>query len=264
MSTYQDYAPTSLTSFTVSSDSVKYSQEISKSTLIETSTHHSVYNALAEVCSILPTLDMLEVSFIKDFITEKEKYTTTTYRLINQYQMILKGFDNDAIQVLQKLLPDLENDLSNFLPLFVDKFNLNCPQAVKRLISGVPSVIDQVSHNSAGEQNGDQNGNQNGQNSQSVSGNARLIAEITGNFITCMDALKLNYSTRAQLHPLLSDLVVNLNELSENIQFEGKSKLINWLIKINNLEKELNQEDSDAFLKDLDFAYKGFYSSLDR
>ena len=78
-----------------------------------------------------------------------------------------------------------------------------------------------------------------------------------------MDAVKLNYKTRDQLHPLLSDLVVNLNEFNETIEFNGKSKLINWLIKINNLEKELSQEDSDLFLNDLDTAYKGFYESLE-
>ena len=98
---------------------------------------------------------------------------------------------------------------------------------------------------------------------QPTSASARLVAEITGNFITCMDAVKLNYKSKEQLHPLLSDLVVNLNELNEELQFTGKSKLVNWLIKINNLQTELTQEEADSFLNDLDIAYKGFYTTLE-
>lgn len=83
-----------------------------------------------------------------------------------------------------------------------------------------------------------------------------------------MDALKLNYKTKDQLHPLLSDLVVNLNDLIDAnhkmIDFEGKSKLVNWLIRLNNLgDGRLDEGESDKFLEDLDVAYKGFYSELE-
>ena len=252
MSQPPEYAPTASTSFTISSKSSKFNQEISRSSLIKSPLNKVVYNSLAEISSILVSIEVLENSFLKDYITDKEKYTSTAYRLIYQYQIILKGFDELKLFVLRELMPDLSPDLSNFLALFTSKFNLSCPQAVNRLLSGVPSTIDHVSDATAAS----------GASATSKA-NARLIAEITGNFITCMDAVKLNYKTRDQLHPLLSDLVVNLNEFNESIEFNGKSKLINWLIKINNLEKELSQEDSDLFLNDLDIAYKGFYTSLE-
>ena len=86
-----------------------------------------------------------------------------------------------------------------------------------------------------------------------------------------MDALKLNYRLKEQLHPLLSDLVINLNTLNETNEargkaardFPGKSRLVNWLIKLNNSSADLNREDMDAFLQDLDVAYKGFYGLLE-
>ncbi|KAI3403122.2 VPS28 [Candida oxycetoniae] len=259
MSFPPEYAPTASTSFTISSDSIRYNEEVTRSSLIKSPTHKSTYDALAEVCSIIPSIEMLENAYIKDYVTDKEKFTSATFRLIYQYQTLVKGFDEPKIQVLQQLLPGLQPDLSNFLQLFMTKFHLNCPQAMRRLISGVPSTIEHISENSSTAATNSTSGNGNGN-----SANARLIAEITGNFITCMDAIKLNYKTRDQLHPLLSELVVNLNELNENMEVAGKSKLVNWLIKINNLEKELNQEDADIFLSDLDVAYKGFYSSLEK
>ena len=99
-----------------------------------------------------------------------------------------------------------------------------------------------------------------------------MVAQATGNFITGMDALKLNYRTKYQLHPLLSNLVISLNELHNSpenggstIEFPGKSKLVTWLIKLNNLleSEELSQQDVDTFLEDLDTAYKGFFTSLE-
>lgn len=261
MSHPPEYAPTASTSFTISSKSTQFNQEITRSSLIKSPSNKPVYNSLAEISSILTSIEMFENSFLKDYTTDKEKYTSTAYRLIYQYQIIIKGFDESKLPVLKSLFSNLNPDLSNFLALFTSKFNINCPQAVNRLLSGVPSTIDHLAISTSG---GGAAANAATANATATTrANARLIAEITGNFITCMDAVKLNYKTRDQLHPLLSDLVVNLNEFNETIEFNGKSKLINWLIKINNLEKELSQEDSDLFLNDLDTAYKGFYESLE-
>ena len=64
--------------------------------------------------------------------------------------------------------------------------------------------------------------------------------------------------------------MVNLNDLVENgnhkeFDFQGKSKLITWLIKLNNLgdSQELSSEDADSFFEDLDSGYKAFYDSLE-
>lgn len=257
------YAPTATTSYTISLQDVGYDQDFSKQDLVKNPLHQSLYDSLAEIYSIIPTLDMIETSFIKDYITDKEKYTSTSLRLINQYQLLLKGFeedDNERKALLKTLLStstlSLESDLSNFLPCLVEKFRINCSLGVKRLQVGYPATIQhlltQVESTTLNNASG------------------KLVAEITGNFITCIDALKLNYNTKLQLHPLLSTLVVNLNDLVEVspnhnlIDFKGKSKLVTWLIKVNNLGDEtLAPEDCDSFLEDLDTAYKGFYASLE-
>lgn len=262
MNTPPSYAPT--TSYTASSNTANL-QEVSKSSLVKSSVHKTVYNSLAEIYSILPTLEMIENSYLKDYITDEDKYTSTSYRLINQHDIIVKGFKSDPTShpVLRELLGDqLNEDLSNFLALFTTKFNIQLPLAIKRLESGFPSTIANLNDsNSSLPAVGNSSG-----------GNHRLIAEITGDFITCMDALKLNFKLKDQLHPLLSDLVIHLNALIEsnsdkgrtNVEFPGKSKLVTWLIRLNNLESngELNEEDINLFLQDLDVAYKGFYSSL--
>lgn len=243
-----EYAPTSTTTFTVSTDASIYNQEITRTSLIKTPLQKSLYDSLAEIYSILPTLEMIEVSFLKDYITDKEKYISTTYRLIHQYQMVVKMFgeDEDKLNLLiLEILPGLNRDLSNFLDILQIKFNVNFPHAIIRLKNGLPATIEQI----------------NGLQPNNV--NSRLVAEITGNFITCMDAVKLNYKSKDQLHPLLSELVLSLNELNEELEFNGKSKLVNWLIKLNNLTQELSQDEADSFLNDLDIAYKGFYTTLD-
>lgn len=271
------YAPVSTTSYTPSSH--LYSQEeITRTSLIKSPLHKNVYESLAEVYSIITALEVLENSFIKDYITDKEKYTSTTLRLLNQYQMLFKGLCDDSrkYDILNNMLNQkLLNDLSNFLPLFTEKYSLDSPLASKRIETGVPATIEHFhTHVSSSSHHMESNSSlatapTSGGNTNNKS--ARLIAETTGNFITCMDALKLNYRTKEHLHPLLSELVVSLNDLVNNddnekgIEFQGKSKLVNWLIKLNNFQdnQELTSEEIEAFLNDLDYAYKNFYVSLE-
>lgn len=274
MASLPAYAPTNTTSYTPSNNSTRYHEEISKSSLLKSNTHKTVYDSLAEIYSIITVLEVIENSFLKDYITDKEKYTSTALRLINQYQMLLKGFQNDdlKLQVLKTLLGPLADDLSNLIELLCRKFNLESYSlAIDRLTSGIPATIEHF-HTHVESHHHPPPPTDSGNKAS-----ARLVAETTGNFITCMDAVKLNYRTKDQLHPLLSDLVISLNDLvtkgddaqSENddfkpIDFQGKSKLVNWLIKLNNLgDDKLSDDEADTFLLDLDTAYKGFYISLE-
>ena len=263
------YAPTATTSFTPSNQT-GYHTEVTRSSIIKSPLHKNVYESLAEIFSILPTLEMLENSFLKDYVTDKDRFTATSYRLINQYQLIVKGFlGDDVVKVLSDVVAPLTPDLLNFLAVFTQKFHLQCPLAVKRLQVGIPATIEHLNvHVDSSSHPGAANIAAPSAAVPATSTSARLVAEITGNFITCMDALKLNYKTKDQLHPLLSDLVVNLNDLIDGnhkmIDFQGKSKLVNWLIRLNNLgDEKLDEGESEQFLEDLDVAYKGFYSELE-
>ncbi|CUM67630.1 uncharacterized protein PRCAT00005331001 [Priceomyces carsonii] len=268
------YAPTSTTSYAPSNNNIDYHKEISRSSLAKSPLQKNVYDTLAEMFSIIMALEMVENSFVKDYITDREKYKSTTSRLINQYRMLLKGFQDDEAKkrILKTTFKkELNEELSNLPERLSEQFNLTAPTAIKRLQAG-PDSNDLLRYAVEGSYHPSTSSlASHGKTSKS----ARLIAETTGNFITCMDALKLNYNTKEQLHPLLSELVLSLNELvsseeelsfeePKTLDFEGKSKLVNWLIKLNNLKDEtLSREETDTFLNDLDIAYKGFYSSLE-
>lgn len=254
------YAPTGATSYQPTQHRANANRELTKNDIVGSNV--AVYDTLAEIYLILPTLEVVEKAFLKDFITDKEKYTATCTRLINQYQLLVKNLLEDHRQPVQQILGvDVTED--TLLERLSTKFRLECPLAVKRLTVGYPATIQSLhllsTQNSTPEP---------GATLSSATGttNQRLIAQVTGNFITVMDAIKLNYNTKQQLHPLLSELVINLNELpgdqERGVEFPGKLKLVNWLIKLNNLQGSLESDDLDAFLADVDTAYKGFFETL--
>lgn len=277
MTGVSSYAPTAASSYSpaiAQGTNGRFHEEITKLALVKTPAHKSVYDSLAEVYSIVAVLEMVEKSFLKDYITDKEKYTSTTLRLINQYHMLVKGFSDleaPKREVLDGLLPGRNTDNSNLLDLIVRNFHIDAPLAVSRLKLGIPATIEHLHTSVEGAHQAT-----NTKTALTAQNSARLVAEATGNFITCMDAVKLNYKTKDQLHPILSELIVSVNELVTKtheedgeddfkpIDFQGKSKLVNWLIRLNNLQnnEELRAEESEQFLADLDMAYKGFYMSL--
>ena len=60
-----------------------------------------------------------------------------------------------------------------------------------------------------------------------------------------MDALKLNYKSKDQLHPLLSELMSSLNT-SMPREIEGRAKIVQWLITLNQMRAadELTEDQS--------------------
>lgn len=263
----QAYAPTTTTSRSIlgTRNGVNHDQEITRGSITKTPALKTVYESLCEIFSVVSALEVVENSFVKDFLTDKEKYTATVMRLINQYNILVQTVTSEANSpTLKEILPGLTADNGNFLAEFQKKYRLHASLAADRLKTGVPVTIEQLPavQNEQGAPNTLRS---------SVGANARLVAEATGNFITTMDALKLEYSSKLQLHPLLSSLVISLNELSTGsgaetkpIDFVGKSKLVTWLIKLNNLgdTEQLSAEEREDFLLDLDLAYGAFYNSL--
>lgn len=279
MSAPQAYAPTTTSSQNVlgSRSGINLDQEVTRSSITKTPALKTVYDSLCEIFSIVNVLELIEKSFVKDYLTDKDKYTATVLRLINQYNILLQTVSGTETNenALREILPELNADRSNFLAVFQKKFRLHVSLAADRLTTGIPATIEQLPavQMEHGQSNQSQNQNQNQKKSSGA--NARLVAEATNSFITTMDALKLGYSSKLQLHPLLSALVISLNQLSTSqgeaeeqgsvIEFSGKSKLVTWLIKLNNLgdNQQLSAEEQEDFLSDLAHAYRGFYNSLE-
>ncbi|CDR46736.1 CYFA0S25e01530g1_1 [Cyberlindnera fabianii] len=231
--------------------------------LYNTSQQRETQESLAELYSIITVLDIVEKAYVKDTLNsgDKDEYTPMVLRLLAQYNTLLKNSE------VQQVFGSLDQ--------FKKRYGLNVPQATSRIEIGVPATVEHavnmpaLSSNSTGTGTGGAGvGTTSGTGGSTglggPGGSARAVAEATGNFITVMDALKLNYRAKDQLHPLLSDVMTSVNKVSSK-EFEGRARIIEWLIKINkmNVYDELNDDDTRQLLFDLDNAYKGFYTMLE-
>jgi len=126
---------------------------------------------------------------------------------------------------------------------------MEVPRATERIRIGLPSTVTAPSHNVALTSNNNFNGT--------------LILEATQEFITFLDALKLGFLAKDQLHPLLSEVIVNVNKVTDK-DFEGRGKIIQWLITLNQMKatEELSDDQARELDLDMNAAYQGFKSTL--
>ncbi|KAF7592279.1 Vacuolar protein-sorting-associated protein 28 [Aspergillus hancockii] len=235
------YAPTpySYTPNPALSASINLDEEVK---LASRSAERDLYESLAEIYSIIVTLDGLEKAYIKDVVTEAE-YTETCARLLKQYKSSL-GDETVANEFV-----DLET--------FKRTWGLECPRATERLRVGLPATVEQASHNTPAANMGSAPGGAAGGASGS------LILTATENFITFLDALKLNMVSKDALHPLLSEVIQSVNKVTDG-DFENRAKIIQWLITLNQMRatEELSEEQARELAFDIEQAYQGFKSTL--
>ena len=91
---------------------------------------------------------------------------------------------------------------------------------------------------------------------------ARAAAEATQHFITFLDALRLNYAAKDQLHPLLSDVITAVNNVTQT-DFEGRACIVKWLIVLNRMGAgdEIDEQQRRQMLFDVEGAYHEFYKT---
>jgi ESCRT-I complex subunit VPS28 len=129
---------------------------------------------------------------------------------------------------------------------------LEVPRATERLRIGLPATVaDAPSAQVAAPQN----------NGSSATGQQILLA--TENFITFLDALKLNMLSKDSLHPLLSEVIQSVNQVT-NIDFENRGKIVSWLIRLNGMRatEELSEAEARELSFDIEGAYAGFKGTL--
>ncbi|EDO15356.1 hypothetical protein Kpol_457p7 [Vanderwaltozyma polyspora DSM 70294] len=199
---------------------------------------------LSDIYSIIIAIDQVEKAYLKDSVSNEE-YTSTVNKLLIQYRTYLSNDNED----LQRLFGDLN--------AFKERYNIVAPNAITRLERGIPVTVEHaIESNSPNAESG---------GSSNIANNAKgkHIAEATGNFITIMDALKLNYKAKDQLHPLMAELLLSVNRVTQS-DFENRGKLIEWIVKINKMKVDAVLTDTEAreLLFDLDLAYKSFYALL--
>jgi ESCRT-I complex subunit VPS28 len=90
-----------------------------------------------------------------------------------------------------------------------------------------------------------------------------LILEATQDFITFLDALKLGLLAKDQLHPLLSDVIQSVNKVTDK-DFEGRGKIVQWLITLNQMRatEEVSEDKARELELDMNSAYQGFKATL--
>ncbi|KAI4216635.1 MAG: hypothetical protein LQ351_001124 [Letrouitia transgressa] len=208
--------------------------------LSDSAGERDLYDSLAEIYSIIITLDGLEKAYIKDSIPEAD-YTKLCNRLLNQYKSILKD------ETVSREYVDIES--------FKKKWDIECPRATERLRVNLPVTIAEPStsqHRSS---------NSSPQPRQAATGSQILLA--TENFITFLDALRLNMLSKDALHPLLSEVIQAVN-LVTTADFENRGKIISWLIRLNGMKatEELGEEEARQLTFDMDAAYAGFKATL--
>ena len=132
---------------------------------------------------------------------------------------------------------------------------MEVPRATERLRIGLPATVAEApSAQAAASQNTAQSG-------PSATGQQILLA--TENFITFLDALKLNMLSKDSLHPLLSEVIQSVNQVT-NTDFENRGKIISWLIRLNGMRatEELSEAEARELSFDIEGAYAGFKGTL--
>jgi len=193
--------------------------------LAQNNKEREMYDNLADLYSIIKTVEYLEKAYVRDSCTARE-YTPACTKLIAQF--------NTALNLVGP----------NFnLEKFLQDYRLDCRAAIDRLTrSKVPATVE---HRIPG------GGNE-----------ARMVAEAVQYFITTMDSLKLNMTAVDQVQPLIVDLNACLNKIGDD--FEGKEKVAQWLTILNmkQASDELDEPQVRQMLFDLESAYNAFHKSL--
>jgi len=185
------------------------------------------YDNMADLFSILTTLQQLEKAYIRDCVKPKE-YTSACSKLSVQFKAAFKlvqGYED---------CPNIET--------FVRMYKLDCPAALQRIKEDRPITIR------------DDKGN-----------TSKCIADIVALFITLMDKVRLDLKAMDQLQPDLRDLMDTMNRLSILPgDFEGKGKVQAWVDIFSGMgaSDELTDEQARQLTHDLEVAYNAFNKVL--
>jgi len=187
------------------------------------------YENMAELYSLIVSVERLEKAYVKDSI-KADEYTQACSKLIAKFKTIRPIVSSDV--------PDIER--------FMKEYRLDCPAATNRLLKvGVPATVEHGGKDTVGEST------------------EKLILKVTQYFITTMDSVKLGMVAKDQLAPVLLDLMDALNTMQIK-EFEGKSMIRNWVVTLNQMKahESLDEEQARQLSYDIEMAYNQFHKTL--
>ena len=144
----------------------------------------------SDLYAIIKTTEKLERSYVRDAMTAKD-YEPACQRLIAHYKTLW--------ETVKESVPSIQS--------FMAAYHLQCPMGARRLAqSGMPATVEH-----GGKPGG----------SASEGNYTAAVADAVGQYITTMDALKLNRAAVDQIFPLLSDLTQTLNKVGVGVDGKG-------------------------------------------
>ncbi|TKA51520.1 hypothetical protein B0A55_12277 [Friedmanniomyces simplex] len=235
------YTPSSSLTATINLD-----QEVK---LADNAAERDLHESLAEIYSIIITLDALEKAYLRDSIRESE-YTETCDRLLRQYRR------NLADDTVAAAFGDLES--------FKLEWDLEVPKATERLRIGLPATVETAPSNSHHRSTLSTASASNQSTNIAPPVNATHIVSASENFITLFDAIRMNMLSKDTLHPILVEIIQVVNKVTDR-DFENKGKIVQWLITLNQMRaaEELTPEMARELQFDLNAAYDGFKGTLE-
>ncbi|KAG2221564.1 hypothetical protein INT45_002578 [Circinella minor] len=208
------------------------------------------YDNMADLFAIIILMEHLEKAFIRDSITAEEQYTYAGNK-INGVAVGVWEYTPQCVSLIAKYkttMTFLSESVTN-LETFMNDYKLTCPAAVNRFKIGVPATYEHAVND----------------NKQDVGKSAKYIAETVLHFITVMDTLRLNRHAVDELHPILADLIQSLNNVPGlPADFEGRSKVRQWLITLNAMKAsdEITDEQARQMLFEMEQSHTEFYRLL--
>ncbi|CAF3695764.1 unnamed protein product [Rotaria sordida] len=179
------------------------------------------YDNMADVFSIITTLQALEKAYIKDLV-EPAEYTKHCEKLLAKFTAAF---------------PQIKGEFTR-IEDFVHKYKLDCPAALLRIHEGRPITVR------------DDRGNM-----------GKDIAETVSLFINLMDKLKLNYRANDMLQSDVRDLLGVINRMNlVPANYIGREKILKWLNLLTNMNaaEDITEEQARQFQMDLEICYNDF------
>lgn len=195
---------------------------------------------LAEVYSLIICIDHVERAFKRDTVSADE-YTEVMTRLLSRYAKLVQS-------------SEVESVFYN-IDSFVKHYQVRASDGLNRIKIGIPATAE------AEELPGERPSTT---IKRTGNGGGKALLNVAGNFITFNDGVHLGYRGKSELHPLLADLAKSLNSVTKE-NFNGRSKMVKWLIKLNQLKsgEQISDEEADQCLVDVENAYQSFQQLLE-
>eukprot|EP00920_Eleutheroschizon_duboscqi_P000723 GHVT01001953.1.p1 GENE.GHVT01001953.1~~GHVT01001953.1.p1 ORF type:complete len:211 (+),score=52.44 GHVT01001953.1:621-1253(+) len=158
----------------------------------------------ANLYALIRTVEQLEQSFVNGAV-RAEEYEAECTTLIAQFKTMQRA--------VRETIPDVSQ--------FMKEHQMACPLASDRLLfAGVPATRLYKT-----------GGRKQGQSRQTL-----LAFELSGNFITLLDALKLNEKAVDALQPLLEELMASLHRIDGlPPALSETSRMAEWLEQLHGL-----------------------------